>query len=573
MIAKINIGKYIEVAINWLTANFASFFDALNAGVGGFISGLQALLIAIPFWLMIAGLATLAWKKAGKGVALFSLLGLLLIYGMGFWEPTMETLALVLSSTFIALLVGVPLGVWSAYSDRVDRIMRPILDFMQTMPAFVYLIPAVLFFGLGAVPGAFATVIFAMPPVVRLTGLGIRQVPKNIVEATTSLGATQWQLLFKVQLPLALPTILTGINQTIMMSLSMVVIAAMIAAGGLGQIVLEGISQMKIGLGFEGGIAVVILAIILDRITQGLTQNKKKNTKRSQSKKGLITKIVTSLVILLTAVFLFGTFGSKSSDKKITLAYVNWAEGIAMTNLAKIIFEEQGYEVQLKNADIAPIFAALAKKDADVFLDSWMPVTHQDYMRQYGDKIERLGTLFDDARIGLVVPTYVTINSIDELNNVKEHFNGEIVGIDAGAGVMRAAADAIEQYGLDYKLLSSTGPMMTASLKRAIDENRWVVVTGWKPHWKFSRFDLKVLEDPKNRFGEAEVIYSIARKGFKEEDPYAAELIANMSFSGEQISSLMSAVDEADSEELGAKAWLAEHRELVDSWIPAETSE
>ena len=170
---------------------------------------------------------------------------------------------------------GLPLGIWSANSKRCDKILHPILDLMQTMPAFVYLIPAVLFFGLGTVPGAFATIIFAMPPVVRLTSLGIKQVPKNVVEASRSFGATPMQLLFKVQLPLALPTIMTGINQTILMSLSMVVIAAMIAAGGLGEIVLKGITQMKIGLGFEGGIAVVILAIILDRITQGLGKQKK----------------------------------------------------------------------------------------------------------------------------------------------------------------------------------------------------------------------------------------------------------------------------------------------------------
>lgn len=181
------------------------------------------------------------------------------------------------SSTCLALIVGVPLGVWTANSPRAEKILRPVLDLMQTMPAFVYLIPAVLFFGLGAVPGVFATIIFAMPPVVRLTGLGIRQVPKNVVEASRSFGATRWQLLYKVQLPLALPTILTGVNQTIMMSLSMVVIAAMIAAGGLGEIVLKGITQMKIGLGFEGGIAVVILAIILDRITQGMAGRKNKN--------------------------------------------------------------------------------------------------------------------------------------------------------------------------------------------------------------------------------------------------------------------------------------------------------
>ena len=195
---------------------------------------------------------------------------------MGFWNETMQTLALVLSSTIIALIMGLPLGIWSANSKRCDKILHPILDLMQTMPAFVYLIPAVLFFGLGTVPGAFATIIFAMPPVVRLTSLGIKQVPKNVVEASRSFGATPMQLLFKVQLPLALPTIMTGINQTILMSLSMVVIAAMIAAGGLGEIVLKGITQMKIGLGFEGGIAVVILAIILDRITQGLGKQKQR---------------------------------------------------------------------------------------------------------------------------------------------------------------------------------------------------------------------------------------------------------------------------------------------------------
>lgn len=189
----------------------------------------------------------------------------------------MQTLALVLSSTGMALLLGIPLGIWMAGSGRCNKILQPVLDCMQTMPAFVYLIPAVLFFGLGTVPGAFATIIFALPPVARLTALGLRQVPKNVVEAARSFGATPSQLLFKVELPLALPTILAGINQTIMMSLSMVVVAAMISAGGLGEVVLIGITQMKIGMGFEGGIAVVILAIVLDRITQGMARKNKRN--------------------------------------------------------------------------------------------------------------------------------------------------------------------------------------------------------------------------------------------------------------------------------------------------------
>lgn len=192
----INIGKYIEMAINWLTENFTLFFDAINVGIGGFIDGFQNVLMWIPFYITIVLLTLLAWYKSGKGVGVFTVFGLLLIWSMGFWNETMQTLALVLSSTIIALIIGLPLGIWSANSQRCDKILHPILDLMQTMPAFVYLIPAVLFFGLGTVPGAFATIIFATPPVVRLTSLGIKQVPKNVVEASRSFGATPTQLLF-----------------------------------------------------------------------------------------------------------------------------------------------------------------------------------------------------------------------------------------------------------------------------------------------------------------------------------------------------------------------------------------
>ncbi|MBC9929675.1 ABC transporter permease [Chitinophaga qingshengii] len=276
----IRIGKYIEQFINWLTHNFSPFFKVVKTGVETMVDGVVGLFTFLPFYVVIALVAILAWRRAGWGIGVVTALGLSLIYAMGYWAPTMETLALILVSAFIALMIGIPLGIWAARSKTAGRIMRPLLDFMQTMPAFVYLIPAVLFFGLGKVPGVFATIIFAMPPAVRLTTLGISQVPEDIVEATRSFGATPRQLLFKVELPLALPTILAGVNQTIMMSLSMVVVSAMIAAGGLGEIVLKGITQLKIGLGFEGGIAVVILAIILDRITQSFGKKKlRKNAK------------------------------------------------------------------------------------------------------------------------------------------------------------------------------------------------------------------------------------------------------------------------------------------------------
>jgi glycine betaine/proline transport system permease protein len=275
---KLPVGKFFESIIDWLTQNLGPFFDIINSILTGIISTFETVLLFIPPLILIALMVVLAWRIAGKGVAIFSIIGLLLIHSMGFWEETMITLALVVTSGLLALIIGIPVGIWASRKDAVENVVRPILDFMQTMPAFVYLIPAVLFFQLGKVPGAVATVIFAMPPAVRLTNLGIRQVQKEVVEAARAFGSTSQQLLFKVQLPLATPTILAGVNQTIMLALSMVVIAAMIGAGGLGGEILKGITQLKIGLGFESGISVVILAIFLDRITQAMgekSQNKK----------------------------------------------------------------------------------------------------------------------------------------------------------------------------------------------------------------------------------------------------------------------------------------------------------
>jgi glycine betaine/proline transport system permease protein len=209
------------------------------------------------------GIWRLGWKFATFALAAFGL-----IYATGFWPQTVSTLALTLSATLISLMLGIPLGIWCAKSKRVSATVRPALDFMQTMPAFVYLIPAAMFFGLGRVPGILATVVFAVPPAVRLTSLGIRQVNKEQVEAGHAFGCTPTQLLFKVQLPIALPAIMAGVNQTIMMALSMVIIASMVGAGGLGNDVLASIQRLDVGLGFESGLAVVLLAIILDRITE-----------------------------------------------------------------------------------------------------------------------------------------------------------------------------------------------------------------------------------------------------------------------------------------------------------------
>jgi glycine betaine/proline transport system permease protein len=273
----IPIGDWIAIIVNFLLDHFQPLFDGISLGIGWVSDSLESALLALPWWLLSVILILLALWRVGWKFALFTLVSLGLIFGMGLWDETVSTLALVISATLVSLALGIPLGIWAARSDRVEAIVRPILDFMQTMPAFVYLIPAAMFFGLGKVPGTIATVIFSMPPAVRLTNLGIRLVRKEMVEAGLAFGCTDSQLLFKVQIPNAMPSILAGVNQTIMLALSMVVIASMIGAGGLGNEVLRGIQRLDVGVGFEGGLGVVFLAIILDRITQSFGAKRKES--------------------------------------------------------------------------------------------------------------------------------------------------------------------------------------------------------------------------------------------------------------------------------------------------------
>ncbi|KAB2716738.1 ABC transporter permease [Brucella intermedia] len=263
-----SVGEWADVVVNYILDHFTPALDMIAATIGFVTDSIQNALLAVPPAGGVAVLVLLSLWRVGWKFAIFTALALGLIIHMDLWTGTMESLSLVLASTVIAVVIGIPLGIAMARSDTIASIVRPVLDLMQTMPAFVYLIPAAMFFGLGAVPGTIATVIFAMPPVVRLTNLGIRQVHSEFVEAGLAFGCTSRQLLFKVQLPNAMPSIMAGINQTIMLSLSMVVIASMIGAGGLGNTVLTGIQRLNVGLGFEGGLAVVILAVILDRITQ-----------------------------------------------------------------------------------------------------------------------------------------------------------------------------------------------------------------------------------------------------------------------------------------------------------------
>ncbi|MBA2778974.1 ABC transporter permease [Billgrantia kenyensis] len=269
-IPRIPLGRWIEGGLDWLTTEYSMVTRGISRVTQTGIAWLNDLLMWLPEWALLAAIAALCWKLANIRLAIGAVAGLALIWNMGLWNPMIETLTLVVIATLVAVVIALPVGIAAALSERLYRSIMPVLDFMQTMPAFVYLIPAIPFFGIGSVSAIFATVIFSMPPAIRFTTLGIRQVPVELIEAADAYGATRSQKLFKVQLPLSLPTVMAGINQTIMLALSMVVIAAMIGADGLGSEVWRAIQRLRPGDGFEAGIAVVILAMLLDRLTQSL---------------------------------------------------------------------------------------------------------------------------------------------------------------------------------------------------------------------------------------------------------------------------------------------------------------
>ncbi|MBV2163803.1 MAG: glycine betaine/L-proline ABC transporter permease ProW [Comamonas sp.] len=264
------IQGWINQGLDWVVSNFRPFFQAVRVPIDATLTGVEQTLLAMPWPVLTVLLALVAWQFASRALAIGTAISLAIVALLGIWPEAMVTLALVLTSLVFCILLGLPLGILLASSDRAQRLLRPLLDAMQTTPAFVYLVPVVMLFGIGNVPGVIVTIVFALPPLVRLTNLGIRQVRPDLIEASRAYGASPWQLLWKVQLPLAMPSIMAGINQALMLSLSMVVIASMIAVGGLGQMVLRGIGRLDMGLATVGGLGIVLLAIVLDRITQAM---------------------------------------------------------------------------------------------------------------------------------------------------------------------------------------------------------------------------------------------------------------------------------------------------------------
>lgn len=285
------------------------------------------------------------------------------------------------------------------------------------------------------------------------------------------------------------------------------------------------------------------------------------------------------LVVALVAIFALSVVGCtdqsapeegrEQSEQKgiIEIGMVNWTECVANSNLWKVILEDMGYKVNLTQLEAAPLYLGLNKGDIDVFLDAWLPITQGRYWEEYQGNLEDLGIWYPGARIGLVVPQYVDINSIEELAENKDKFGGEIIGIDPGAGIMLATERALEDYGLDFKVIQGSEAAMLSALKKAYEKGEWIVVTGWTPHWKFAEYDLKFLDDPKLSYGEAEQLHVLANKDFSNKFPEVAEMLKKFSLNDDQIGSLEALINEGMAPEEAARQWIEDNRELVNSWI------
>ncbi|MGW2865421.1 ABC transporter permease/substrate binding protein [Streptomyces sp. NPDC001205] len=598
---RLHLGDWVDSAVNFLQSHLSWLFDAITHVVNGMYDGINAVLDA-PQPLLFAGiLAVVAWWLRGLLAGVLAFSGFALIESIQLWDDTMSTLSLVLVAAMVTLVVAIPLGIWAARSKTVSAVLRPVLDFMQTMPAMVYLIPGIIFFGVGVVPGIIATIVFSLPPGVRMTELGIRQVDGELVEAAEAFGTTPRNTLLRVQLPLALPTIMAGINQVIMLSLSMVVIAGMAGGGGLGGAVYRAIGNVDIGLGFEAGISIVVLAMYLDRMTGALSRQVSPLGRRALAKAKAATgglriwnyrpqpavALVGVVVLALVAggTSMFGTSGEASATgakdvgkgKKISLGYIPWDEGVASTFLWKELLERRGFTVDARQYEAGALYTGMAGGQIDFETDSWLPTTHAQYWAKYKDKLEDMGSWYGPTSLELSVPSYVKdVNTLDDLKGKGSEFQNRIVGIEPSAGETGILKDKIlKEYGLDgeYKVVDGSTPGMLAELKRAYAKKEPIVVPLWSPHWAYNTYDLKKLKDPKGVWGKGDGVHTLARKGFASDNAKVGAWLKNFHMDEKQLTSLEAKIQSTGKgkEQDAVRAWLKENPGLADKWTPVSS--
>lgn len=624
----IPLDDWITTWINFVVDNFRPLFQAIRQPVSWLLEGMGQLLVSIPPSIAIIIIGLIAWQLAGRAIAIYSILATIAIGLVGAWEPAMVSLSLVLTAVVFSVLVGLPLGIAAAKSDRVEGFINPVLDIMQTMPTFVYLVPVVMLFGIGEVPGAIATIIYATPPLIRLTNLGLRQVPSEAVEAGKAFGSTPLQLLWEVELPLAMPAILTGLNQTILFALGMSVIAAMIAVPGLGLMVLQGMGRLDVGLATVGGLGIVLIAVMLDRITQAVGKASGKVSWKQRGPIGWIGSWFSpkkGAAIATLAIFLgMGAIAYQqmpppptgaheisenatpekalpAKGRKVRPAIDTSEHSIFLSEIINFGLEKLGYQVEkTKQMETFNGYFALSNGDADFLASTWEKLDRQLFEKSGGEeKLEKVGTLVSGIvqgyQIDLKTAREYNITNIEQLKDpeIAKIFDTDgdgkanLISGNAGWVCQEAIEHHIDVYGLGDTVEIQQGSysaLMADGIKR-YRQGKPILYYTWVPHWLASVLEvgkdvvwLEVPEDAETTDLEGinlgfpkDSIRILASRQFAEANPAAKGFFELVRVPIEDVNAeqklVMRGENKMEDIRRHALNWVEENRDLFDSWL------
>ncbi len=630
------LDEWVNNLVNFLVDNFRPLFQAISLPISGTLEIVKSTFLAIPPLIFLIIIALLVWQLAGRKIAIYSFIALCIIGFCGAWEAAMVSLSLILTAVIFCMLVGIPLGIICAVSDRFNRVLRPLLDAMQTLPTFVYLVPVVMLFGIGEVSGIIATFVFAVPPLIRLTNLGIRQVSPEAVEAALAFGSTRQQVLLEVQIPLALPTILAGTNQAILLALSMSVVTSMIGVEGLGQMVLQGLGRLNVGLAAVGGLGIVLIAVMLDRITQGVSQGSIQSwqergpigllrslglSKRDKATLGI--SIVLALLVGATGWQLMSQTNIKSTEdplpgKGIVVRPTSGLEtyGTFITEIVDIGLEKLGYEVKgQKQLNVPAMHIAVSNGDVDFAGTHW-EAGHQEFFDNNGgeEKLERLGTLISNSLVGYEIDKKTAeeynITNLSQLKDPKiaKLFDSDgdglanLIGCTAGWMCERIINHHLQVYGLEDTVEQIQGDYsaLLADTLARYREGKPILFFGWKPHWFASVLregeDVEWLNVPftslvgtMENFTEKDTSFNdknlgfpidnvriLANKKFLETNPVAQRLFEQIEIPIEDVNIQQEKVKNGESKPIDirhhAEEWVVSHQGLFDSWLEVAKS-
>jgi glycine betaine/proline transport system substrate-binding protein len=622
---KIPFDDWINTGLTFIVDNFRPFFQAIRVPVSWLLESLGNGLISIPPTILILIIVLLVWQFTNIKLVIYSLISLIFIGLIGAWEPAMVSLSLVLTAVIFSTIIGIPLGVAAAKNDRAERIIRPVLDVMQTIPTFVYLVPVVMLFGIGEVPGVIATIIYATPPLIRLTNLGIRQVSSEAVEAAIAFGSTPLQVLWEVQLPLAMPAILTGLNQTILFALGMSVITAMIAVPGLGLMVLQGVGRLDVGLATIGGIGIVLMAILLDRVTQEIGNF---NLTESWHERGLIGWLkpyfskkrltVFSLVMigLTTGGIGYQKFMRSPNVSPQNPQFIQPLTGTTtysqfISEIINIGLEELGYSLA-STKQLNPVlqYYALSENQADFTANSWEKM-HMDALNksEFRDKLTTVGTVVNSALQGYQIDRKTAekyqIQTLDQLQDpaIAKLFDTDgdgkanLIGCEAGWSCEGMIDHHLKAYGLENTVEIDQGQYSTliANTITRYQQEKPVLYYTWTPHWVASVLkvnqDVVWLEVPfttlpqyqtettlvnlptgsKNLGFPVDRIRIVATQNFLENHPVINRFFNNVQISITDINQEQQQVYQGENKPTDihrhAIAWINQHQALFSNWV------